>query len=69
MKARDLRTTVAVAVAGLVAAQMGIATAAPQQLHCILTRSDGARYTITIQGVQFAETIARRPAGAQRIDR
>jgi curved DNA-binding protein CbpA len=34
-----------------------------------LTRTDGARHTITIQGVQFAETIARRPAGAPRIDR
>jgi curved DNA-binding protein CbpA len=34
-----------------------------------LTRSDGARHTITIQGVQFAETLARRPAAAQRIDR
>ncbi len=33
-----------------------------------LTRTDGARHTITIQGVQFAETINRRPAGAQRID-
>jgi curved DNA-binding protein CbpA len=32
-----------------------------------LTRSDGARHTITIQGVQLAETIARRPA--QRIER
>jgi curved DNA-binding protein CbpA len=33
-----------------------------------LTRSDGARHTITIQGVQLAESIARRPAGAQRIE-
>jgi len=34
-----------------------------------ITRTDSARHTITIQGVQLAETIARRPAGAQRIDR
>lgn len=34
-----------------------------------LTRTDGARHTITIQGVQHAESIARRPAEAQRIDR
>jgi curved DNA-binding protein CbpA len=33
-----------------------------------LTRTDGARHTITIQGVQLAESIARRPAGAQRIE-
>lgn len=33
-----------------------------------LTRTDGARHTITIQGVQHAESISRRPAGAQRID-
>lgn len=32
-----------------------------------ITRTDSARHTITIQGVQLAETIARRPAG-QRIN-
>jgi curved DNA-binding protein CbpA len=35
-----------------------------------ITRTDSARHTITIQGVQHAEALGRRPtAGAQRIDR
>lgn len=34
-----------------------------------LTRSDSARHTITIQGVQFAETIVRRPQDAGRLSR
>jgi curved DNA-binding protein len=34
-----------------------------------LTRTDSARHTITIQGVQMAESIARRESGAARIDR
>jgi hypothetical protein len=40
MKMRGLRTTVA--VVGLMAAQMAIAAAAPQQLRCVLARSEAS---------------------------